>query len=238
MAVTNLNPGVGPANSDIAATIATTPAVSAQISANVPSASAIASAVAAPSLAQITSAITTNAASAGVTIAAITSAGNSAGWGATGGDTNWVAVSSGTITNSTLNITGLSGYKLFRLIFSGTLNSDSNPRIRLNGLTSGYFSLGHYGGNSSMYGFTQMGQDAISMGTNIQFVNADVIIGQANLTGYKTISGFFGGMASQGFSNVININGMNRNMTTLSSISIDSSGQVFSSGVFTLYGGN
>lgn len=72
MAISRI-PGVGPTNSDIAATIATTPAVSAQITANVPTAAAIATAVAAPSLAQITSAITSNAASAGVTMAAITS---------------------------------------------------------------------------------------------------------------------------------------------------------------------
>lgn len=68
-------PGVGPANSDIAATIATTPAVSAQITANVPTASAIATAVAAPSAATIASTIaTTPAVSAQITASVPTAA--------------------------------------------------------------------------------------------------------------------------------------------------------------------
>ena len=141
-------PGVGPQNSDIAATIATTPAVSAQITANVPTASAIATAVAAPSLASITTAITNNAAPASVTMAAITSSitTNAASAGVTlaaigtqvannsPSPNNWTLVGSIALSGITQTFSSLSGYRMYRLILNrvSTNNGGIGIGLRLN----------------------------------------------------------------------------------------------------------
>lgn len=161
-------PGVGPANSDIAATIATTPAVSAQITASVPTAAQIATAVAAPSLAQITTAITTNAAPASVTMAAITSSitTNAASAGVTlaaigtqvannaspfGGSWTYLGGSNPTGTN-VATISGFSGYKRYRLYatFYAT-GADYNLYLRINGNSTGIYQHQsiHWRNNSS-----------------------------------------------------------------------------------------
>ena len=132
-------PGVGPQNSDIAATIATTAAVSSQITASVPSASAIATAVAAPSIGTITTAITTNAASAGVTLAAIGTqvANNSPS------PNNWTLVGSIALSGVTQTFSSLSGYKTYRLILNrvSTNNSSIGIGLRLNSDST----VGNYG---------------------------------------------------------------------------------------------
>lgn len=130
MAISRI-PGVGPTNSDIAATIATTPAVSAQITANVPTAAAIATAVAAPSLAQITTAITSNAASAGVTNASIATqvANNASPYGGTITNLGVTSVSgTGTITFSSL-----SSYKYLKFFMGLNTISPTTLRMRFNG---------------------------------------------------------------------------------------------------------
>jgi len=152
-------PGVGPANSDIAATIATTPAVSAQITANVPSAASIASAVAAPSSATIQSLIQTYAAPASVTMAAITSSiqTNAASAGVTNASiaatvaANAGSQFSGTWTNlgfitfgstpgtAGINVSGLTGYKYLRLMSTAYCGADTTWRLRFNGATSNYY---------------------------------------------------------------------------------------------------
>jgi hypothetical protein len=132
-------PGVGPQNSDIAATIATTPAVSAQITANVPTASAIATAVAAPSIGQITTAITTNAASAGVTMAAITSTVQANAGSPFGG--TWTFLSSQNPAASTITFSGLSGYRRYRLYFMAFRTGAYSLDCRINNLTGNNYAF-------------------------------------------------------------------------------------------------
>lgn len=253
-------PGVGPTNSDIAATIATTPAVSAQITANVPTAAAIATAVAAPSLAQITTAITSNAASAGVTmaaitssiianaasagltVAAITSAGNSAGWGTTGGETWTVLVNGGTTGASGLNLTGLSGYKKYKLVIIGAgSTSDADLRVQINGITSGYWSGGLYADQNNQYstvGSTNSSYSLVTATSCSATVYAEFIIEQANLTGYKAMYCFQNGFNASGFPRTHQFYGCVYSNPTLSSIYFYRSAGTWNQGYYTLYGGN
>lgn len=246
MAVTNLNPGVGPANSDIAATIATTPAVSAQITANVPTASAIASAVAAPSLAQITSAITTNAASAGVTLAAIGTqvANNASPFGGT-----WTSL--GNVTpgdTNTVTFNNIGGYKRYRLIFNPFTTLGFNScGIRLNGSTSDYVLVGaearindaaawqqNQTGGSSRYS-VQGHTTATSQGT---LGWCDIF--EASSAGWKELkSEFFYNRQGQGINSVSYTRGFWKNTAAITSITFVSDFN-FTNGItnIQLFGGN
>jgi len=129
MAINNI-PGVGPANSDIAAAVAA------------PSAATIAAAVAAPSAATIAAAV------AAPSAASIVSAGNAAGWGATGGGAiTWTDLGSqapGTNIN-TVTFSGISSsYKYLKVLFIFTTSTATNGAFyaRLNNDTSSSYPQG------------------------------------------------------------------------------------------------
>lgn len=181
-------PGVGPANSDIAATIATTPAVSAQITANVPTASAIASAVAAPSLAQITSAITTNAASAGVTLAAIGTqvANNSSS------PLNWTLLATGSLQSVNAATVSFSSYRALRIITRCQAGASSQQLcLRLNSDSTGAYSYSRWPSNGTTQSNSTTGVSSLQIAGNANSsspVNAVIDIFNANTTAIKIIT--------------------------------------------------
>jgi hypothetical protein len=130
-------PGVGPANSDIAAAVAAPSAATIAAAVAAPSAATIAAAVAAPSSATIASAV----AAAVPTTAGITSivqanaGGQFSGTWTTLANYNWGATSATTITFSSL-----SGYKYLRIIDTSYSTSAFAKHIRFNGDTGNNYS--------------------------------------------------------------------------------------------------
>lgn len=131
----NQIPGVGPTNSDIAATIATTPAISSQIATAV----AANAASVGVTMAAITSSITANAASAGVTLAAIASTGNSNNWNA--GSITWTQIGYSTNTATSYTYSSISGYKYLKLVVGPVVwNTSTIFQVRFNGDTNSNYS--------------------------------------------------------------------------------------------------
>jgi hypothetical protein len=250
-------PGVGPQNSDIAATIATTPAVSAQITANVPTASAIATAVAAPSLAQITTAITTNAAPASVTMAAITSSitTNAASAGVTmaaigtsvannsPSANNWTLIGSIALTSGTTQtFSSLSGYKTYRLMVHrvSTNNTSISILLRINGdATAGNYQ-NNYSTNSGTVSNTSLFWLTTSTtGFNNFGAGGSLDISNANVAAPKRIGNGFAAANSGAFTSTGSIEGIWGGTAAVNSISITAdSSSTFTQGTLYLLGAN
>ena len=256
-------PGVGPQNTDIASAVVTA-GTSAGFAATGPTTSQIAAAV--PTLAQITSAVTSNAASAGVTmaaitssiqanaassgvtIAAITSAGNSAGWGTTGGDT-WTVISSGNVNGaSALNLTGLSGYKKYKLCMFQLDCGGNNLSHR------GYINSGTTGNTYAFSGVEYSSSSPFVAGVNTAFGNntmvfsanppaavhyLEVFIEGANLTGYKPVTLRISGYNASGVSRYTELyGGMSSTTAAINQIYVFVASSAWSTGLYTLYGVN
>lgn len=203
-------------------------------------------AAAVPTLAQITSAITTNAASAGVTVAAITSAGNSAGWGTTGGET-WTAISTvNTVggVNYTYTFSSLSGYKTYRLVFSGCgASGDQTFYFRINGVGGYHWMIRNQQANTaSTYG--SRGDSIVPLNPTASQttnrINGYIDFPQANLIGMKAFQGELHSLNSSFTqSNRWSVLGNIDSATAaITSIEFTANNNPFSVGSATLYGGN
>ena len=133
-------PGVGPANSDIAAAVAAPSAATIAAAVAAPSAATIAAAVAAPSSATIATAV----AAAVPTIGAInTSVANNAP-----SPNNWTVITSTNTNNtaSTYTFSSLSGYRSYKIIYSSNhLTNNASINLRFNGDTSTIYSCAYNG---------------------------------------------------------------------------------------------
>ena len=175
MAVTNLNPGVGPTNADIATAVAA------------PSAATIASAVAAPSSATIATAV----AAAVPTIGAInTSVANNAP-----SPFNYVFLGTGSLNNVNTATVSFSAYKYIKVVWSYTTNASANQQgnIRLNGDTGANYRYAFYCFTSqpsypaaNLLGATRMNMTSGSMYTS-QAVHGYMEIENANSTNPKML---------------------------------------------------
>jgi hypothetical protein len=233
----NSVPGVGPQNSDIAATIATTPAVSSQITASVPTAAAIATAVAAPSIGTITTAITTNAASAGVTLAAIgTQVANNSPSPA-----NWTYIGTAAFAGAaSYTFSSLSGYKRYKIVGFGTF-TNANFMLQFNGDTASNYYSGYWG----MFNYMSVSSASVQLSTGMLLTGPagggfDYEIDNANLTTVMKVgrgnTTYYG--AGVGGGNSIT-NGIWRSTAAITSITIAStSGASLSSGNVYLMGQN
>jgi hypothetical protein len=268
MAINNI-PGVGPSNADVANAVAAVVPDSADITAAVPTTAQIATAVAAPSAATIAAAVAAPsaatiaaavaapsaatiasavAAPSSATIAsAVLSSGNSAGWGATGGDT-WTVISSGNVNGaSALNLTGLSGYKKYKLSMFQLDCGGSNVSFR------GYINSGTTSNTYALVG-REWQQSAAPIATNTAFGNntmvfsnfsltvahyLELFIEGANLGGYKPISTKIGGYSNSGANRYTELNGGMTNTTAaINQIYVFLSSGTWNTGLYTLYGVN
>jgi hypothetical protein len=130
MAITSLNPGVGPTNADIATAVAAPSAATIAAAVAAPSAATIASAVAAPSSATIATAVAAAVpTTAGITTIVQANAGSPFG----GTWTNLGYVSGNGV--SSVTFTGLSSYKYLRLYMArvNVATSGGEWYIRING---------------------------------------------------------------------------------------------------------
>lgn len=141
MAVTNLNPGVGPTNADIATAVAAPSAATIASAVAAPSAATIAAAVAAPSAATIASAVAapssaTIASAVAAAVPTLTQINNSVATNSSapfGGTWVNLAVSSTNGVNG-VTISSLSGYRYYRVYASCESMSGSNRlALRFNG---------------------------------------------------------------------------------------------------------
>jgi hypothetical protein len=208
-----------------------------------PSAATIAAAVAAPSAATIAAAVA--APSAATITSAVTAAGNSAGWGNSGETTTIVA--SGTFSGgvSALNLSGLSGYKKYKLVIGGlTFSGQTDLRCYLNTTTTD--------GNYSMAGVEYANNDyarsiyTVNKGGTIYFSNAshlnipyfEFTVEAASLSGYKPLTSKYTGIDSSGFHKYVELSGIWNSTATLNRIYLSVNGPTWNAGFYTLYGVN
>jgi hypothetical protein len=248
-------PGVGPANSDVASAVAAVVPNSAAITAAVPTAAQIATAVAAPSAATIAAAVAAPSAatiaaavaapSAATIASSVLSSGNSAGWGTTGGDT-WTAITTGTVGGaSAVNLTGLSGYKKYKLVmvqFDGSGNYSFRGYIN-SSTTGNTYSIGGIEGNQNSVTatWTAFGNNTLTFhqGNFQSVVYCELLIEAANLTGYKPISTKYMAYDGSGFPKYSEFyGGMSSTTGTINQIYVFRSSGTWTNGMYTLYGIN
>jgi len=207
MAINNI-PGIGPTNADIATAVAA------------PSAATIAAAVAAPSA------------------ASIVTAGNAAGWNiAGGGPLTWTLLGSPTVASqSGVTVTGLSGYKAIKLLFTVIPNASATMQLRFNsdsGSNYSWFNLLDQNGTS--------GQTAQYDG---QRTEVKLSAGQANTSDWFVGSAEIQGSNSNGYKEIVattvysdtsygtsryNVKSIYKSTSAISSVTIYALGQPFSS---------
>jgi hypothetical protein len=144
-------PGVGPANSDIAAAVAAPSAATIAAAVAAPSAATIAAAVAAPSAATIASTvaapssatIASAVAAAVPTISAInTSVANNAP-----SPNNWVHLGTGSLNNVGTATVSFSAYRFLKIVITATQSSNGDQlAFRLNGSAADYSFASTYRG--------------------------------------------------------------------------------------------
>jgi hypothetical protein len=217
-----------------------------QIAAAVPTLAQINTAIttqAAPAsvtMAAITSSITTNAASAGVTLAAIgTQVANNAP-----SPNAWTVISSISPNGSlsTFTFSSLSGYKSYRIIYSGGMvNAGASLGIRINGDATGLYAYSYFGlsSGSSLTGSNATGQTQVLLGGNFNtaFAYVDITIYNATLAVHKTLEGWSHGQIGVQAQYPL-IKGNWRNTAAITSISVVSGDTVASGGLVTLLGAN
>ena len=157
MAVTNLNPGVGPTNADIATAVAAPSAATIAAAVAAPSAATIASAVAAPSSATIATAV----AAAVPTTAGITTIVQANAGSPYAGTWTYLGYVSGNGT-ATVSYTGLSSYKYLKVYYNGVgAPANTDMILRINGTSSSYAYFEEISGtNTNNYGTSEYNSTA------------------------------------------------------------------------------
>jgi hypothetical protein len=233
-------PGVGPANSDIAAAVAAPSAATIAAAVAAPSAATIAAAVAAPSSATIASAV----AAAVPTISAInTAVANNAP-----SPNAWTLV--GTITpnntSSTLTFSGLSGYRTYRILIPYINPSTGSQLIlRVNGdAGNSYTGRGAAISGSTWQTMATGVGDGYYMnyysGSTLNYMNGVVEIENCNLAGGKFISSktFVSGSSNSYYSDFSGHWFGTAAVNSLSIVNYSSGGTIGGGYVIYLYGAN
>ena len=224
-------PGLGPTNADIATAVAAPSAATIAAAVAAPSAATIATAVAAPS----SSTIATAVAAAVPTLSQInTSVSTYAP-----SSNNWTVVATATPNNTvnTYTFSGLSGYKLYKVVYYITMSAIDRVGLRINGdagsnYTYAYSNISSGGASGdvisggTLYGINASGSPAIGY----------YLINNATIGAYKDIqfnSGTGGVSARNGFGT-----GVWQNTATITSITVLSSSNNFTAGHIALLGAN
>lgn len=178
MPISNI-PGVGPTNADIATAVAAPSAATIAAAVAAPSAATIAAAVAAPSSATIASAV----AAAVPTTAGITSIVQANAGSPFGG--TWTSLGNVSPTGTTtVNFTGIGGYRRYRLVFNLYSNEAAfSCGVRLNGSSANYV----YWGQEARMQSTAAWQGHVSTGGSRHFLQGSSTTNGYNSMGYCDI---------------------------------------------------
>jgi hypothetical protein len=228
-------PGVGPANSDIAAAVAAPSAATIAAAVAAPSAATIAAAVAAPSSATIATAV----AAAVPTIGAINTsvANNASPFGGT-----WALISETAFNNAqNITVSGLSSYKYLHFTLSCYNTNTNDINVRFNGSSSSVYQYiiydetsgqtGQRAVDASSFPMAQYGQQADST------FQAFFEIQGAQSASHKIFKGISQYALGSGATCMQLTDGLFRSTSGISSVTIATS-RTNNSGVLRIQGAN
>ena len=152
------------------------------------------------------------------------------------GGRSWSLVTNGSLSGGSVNISSLSGYDNYFVLVNNIscVTSDDDFRIRLNGTSSGYRTIGFNGANrinSTTYALLA----SIAFGATTADL-AFFINGCLSTTGYKTYSSL--GWRSSVTAAGIGQNGIFEDTTAITEINLQMVAQDFDNGTYRVYGSN
>lgn len=152
------------------------------------------------------------------------------------GGYSWSLVTSGSLSGGSVNISSLSGYDNYFVLVNNIscVTADDDFRIRLNGTSSGYRTIG-FNGATTINATTYAAIASLSFGSTSAHVGF-FVNGCLSTTGYKTYDslGWRTGTTAAG----IGQNGIFEDTTAITQINLQMAAQDFDNGTYRVYGSN